>query len=201
MGIERPARRTPVTPEQVFVALGAAWQLLTGTPPDRKTILIFHAQSAFETGHWGKVMNFNLGGIKKHDPCDWTYYATTEDYTSDALANAALASSKPGAEVTLVKRGPGGIKLKFSGKQRTNCFASWEDLDSGARGYIALLLRRFPAAIERAKAGDAKGYVAELKKAKYFTGPADVYAASVDSITRSYGRKLANVMLPTVVML
>lgn len=201
MGIERPARRTPVTPEQVFVALGSAWQLLTGTPPDRKTIHIFHAQSAVETGHWKSVMNFNLGGIKKHDPCDWTYFTTTEDYASDASANAALALSKPGAEVSLVSKGPNGTKLRFSGKQRTNCFASWEDLDSGARGYIALLLRRFPAAIERAKAGDARGYVTELKKAKYFTGPVDVYASAVESITRSYGRRLQGVQFPTVVVL
>lgn len=201
MGIERPARRTPVTPEQVFVALGAAWQLLTGTAPDRKTIHILHAQSAYETGHWKSVMNFNLGGIKKHAPCDWTYFTTTEDFTSEKSASAALASSKPGAEVTLVAKKPERITLRFSGKQWTNCFASWEDLDAGAQGYVGLLLRRFPAAIERAKAGDAKGYIAELKKAKYFTGPPDVYATAVESITRSYGKKLANVMFPTVVVL
>lgn len=201
MGVEKPCKATPMTPEQVFIALGAAWQMLTGTQPDRRMIHIFHAQSAVETGHWKSVNNFNLGGIKKHDPCDWTYYATSEDYKSEAAANAVLASSKPGAEVTLVKKGPNGIRLKFSGKQRTTCFASWEDLDAGARGYVSLLLRRFPKAIEKAKVGDAKGYVAELKKAKYFTGPEAEYAATVESITKSYGKKLQNVMLPTIVML
>lgn len=201
MGVEKPAKRTAMPPEQVFIALATAWRLVTNTEPDRKTIHIFHAQSAIETGHWKRMMNFNLGGIKKHDPCDWTYFATSEDYTSEAAANAALASSKPGAEVSLVKKGPEAITLKFSGKQRTTCFASWDDLDAGARGYIALLARRFPAAIERAKAGDARGYVRELKKGKYFTGPEAVYADMLDSITKSYGRKLQNVMLPTVIML
>lgn len=201
MGIEKPSKLTPVTPEQVFVALGTAWQLLTGTPASRKTILIFHAQSANETGHWKSVMNYNLGGIKKHDPCDWTYFTTCEDYHSDAAVKLALASSKPGAEVTLVAKIGEKTTLKFSGKQQTTCFASWDDLDAGARGYVALLLRRFPKAVEAAKAGDAKGYVRELKAARYFTGPEDVYAATVDSISKSYAKKLQNVMLPTVVML
>jgi flagellum-specific peptidoglycan hydrolase FlgJ len=199
MGVERPAKRTPVTPEQVFVALGAAWQLLTGTAPDRKIIHILHAQSALETGHWRSIMNYNLGGAKKHGDCDWTFFTTTERFP-DAVAQKYVTSSKPG-EVSVLKQGDGWTTLRFSGKQQMNCFASWDDLDSAAKDHLALLFRRFPRAIEAAKKGDSTGYVRELKKAGYFTASEDEYAKTVTSIAKSYERKLVDVQLPSVVML
>lgn len=199
MGQEKPCRATPVSPEQVFVAMGAAWQLLTGQVPDRKIIHILHAQSALETGHWRSIMNYNLGGAKKHGECDWTFFTTTERFKDD-VAQKYVASSKPG-EVTVLKQGDGWTTLRFSGKQQMNCFASWDDLDSAAKDHLALLFRRFPKAVERAKAGDAVGYVRELKKAGYFTASEDEYAKTVNSIAKTYEKKLSNVMLPTVVML
>ena len=101
MGQERPAKRTPVTPEQVFLALGLAWQTLTGSTPDRKIIHILHAQSALETGHWKSVMNYNLGGAKRHGDSDWCFFTTTERLTHPA-ADKLLAAAKPG-EVTVLK--------------------------------------------------------------------------------------------------
>ena len=199
MGVEKPARPTPVTPEQVFVALGTAWQLLTGTPPDRKIIHILHAQSALETGHWRSIMNYNLGGAKKHGDCDWTFFTTTERFKDD-VAQKYVASSKPG-EVTVLKQGDGWTTLRFSGKQSMNCFASWDDLDSAAKDHLALLFRRFPKAVDAAKKGDPVGYVRELKRAGYFTASEDEYAKMVTSIAKSYERKLADVQLPSVVML
>jgi flagellum-specific peptidoglycan hydrolase FlgJ len=82
-----------------------------------------------------------------------------------------------------------------------NCFASWEDLDTAARDHVALLFRRFPKAVEAAKKGDATAYVRELKKAGYFTGSEEEYSKVVNSIAKSYTKKLELVMLPTVVML
>jgi len=199
MGQERPAKRTPVTPEQVFLALGLAWQTLTGSTPDRKIIHILHAQSALETGHWKAIMNYNLGGAKKHGDCDWTYFTTTERL-SHPVADKLIASSKPG-EVTVLKADDKFKTVRVSGKQSMNCFASWEDLDSAARDHVALLFRRFPKAVEAAKKGDATGYVRELKKAGYFTGSEEDYTKIVNSIARRYTRELTNVMLPTIVML
>jgi flagellum-specific peptidoglycan hydrolase FlgJ len=199
MGQERPAKRTPVTPEQVFLALGLAWQTLTGSTPDRKIIHILHAQSALETGHWKAVMNYNLGGAKKHGDCDWTYFTTTERLSHPA-ADKLLATSKPG-DVTVLKVDDKFKTLRVSGKQSMNCFASWEDLDTAARDHVALLFRRFPKAVEAAKKGDATAYVRELKKAGYFTGSEEEYSKVVNSIAKSYTKKLESVMLPTVVML
>ena len=166
MGQERPAKRTPVTPEQVFLALGLAWQTLTGSTPDRKIIHILHAQSALETGHWKSVMNYNLGGAKRHGDSDWCFFTTTERLTHPA-ADKLLAAAKPG-EVTVLKVDDQFKTLRVSGRQSMNCFASWEDLDTAAKDHVALLFRRFPKAIEAAKKGDATGYVRELKKAGYF---------------------------------
>lgn len=200
MGVEKPAKETPVSPESVFIALASAWQLLTNTPPDRKMIHILHAQSALETGHWRSVMNYNLGGAKRHEPCDWTYFTTTERFIP-SVADKYLASSKPGAEVTLLKEEGGYKTLRFAGKQQMNCFASWDTLDDAARDHLALLFKRFPKAVERAKLGDAKGYVAELKKGGYFTASEDEYSKTVASIASRYQKLLANVVMPTVVVL
>jgi flagellum-specific peptidoglycan hydrolase FlgJ len=174
--------------------------MLTGTIPDRKIIHILHAQSALETGHWKSISNYNLGGAKRHGECDWTHFTTTERFP-DAAAQKYITSSKPGSEVTVLKQADGWTTLKFSGRQSMNCFASWETLDEAARDHLALLFRRFPKAVEKAKAGDAIGYVKELKKAGYFTASEEEYSKIVDSIAKSYEKKLASVMLPTVVML
>lgn len=200
MPAERPARATPVSPVEVFLALAGAWQLLTGSMPDRRIIHIIHAQSALETGHWKSIINYNLGGAKKHGNCDWTYFTTTERFSSEK-ADQYLASSKPGSEVTLLKAEPGFKTLKFSGKQQMNCFASWETLDTAAKDHLALLFSRYPKAIEKAKAGDAVGYVHELKKAGYFTASEEDYAKTVNSIAASYEKKLTGVQFPTVITL
>ena len=200
MAEERAAKRTPVTPEQVFLSFAAAWQMLAGAPPTREVLHIIHAQSALETGHWKSLWNYNLGGSKKHGTCDWTHFTTTERFPH-ATADKYLASSKPGAEVALVKEDGTHKTLRFHGKQSMNCFASWEDLDSASRDHIALLFRRFPEAIERAKAGDVDGYVGALKKKGYFTASEDEYKKAVGSIAKRYTRELANVALPTVVVL
>lgn len=199
MGVEKPAKRTPVTPEQVFLALGTAWQLLTGSPPDRKVLHILHAQSALETGHWKSVMNYNLGGAKRHGDCDWTYFTTTERLPHKA-ADQLISSAKPG-EVTVLKQDDKFKTVKVSGKQSMNCFASWDDLDTAAKDHLSLLFRRFPAAVEAAKKGDATGYVRELKKRGYFTASEEEYSKIVNSIARRYTRELQNVQLPGVVVL
>jgi hypothetical protein len=199
MGVERPCKATPVTPEQVFLALGLAWQTLTGSTPDRKIIHILHAQSALETGHWKSIYNYNLGGAKKHGTCDWTHFTTTERL-SHPVADKLISSAKPG-EVTVLKVDDKFKTVKVSGKQSMNCFASWEDLDTAAKDHLALLFNRFPKAIEQAKKGDAKAYVRELKRAGYFTASEEEYSKIVDSIARSYEKKLSGVQLPTVIML
>lgn len=200
MGVERPARRTPVTPEQVLLSFATAWQLVVGQPPSREVLHILHAQSALETGHWKSLFNFNLGGAKKHGTCDWTHFTTTERLPHSA-ADKYIASSKPGAEVTVLREDQTHKTLRFAGRQSMNCFASWEDLDTAARDHVALLTRRFPKAIERAKAGDVDGYVRELKRAKYFTASEEEYMKAVRSIARRYTRELATVQLPAVVVL
>ncbi|MCX7063073.1 MAG: hypothetical protein NT024_00555, partial [Proteobacteria bacterium] len=169
--------------------------------PDRKVILVIHAQSALETGHLKSICNYNLGGSKKHGGCDFTYFTTTERFGRDK-ANKYLAGSKPGSEITLVSENADSTKtLKFAGKQDMNCFASWETLDDAAKAQLQLLFSRYPRALEAAKMHDTTAYVHELKKGGYFTASEEDYAKIVDSIARSYEKKLINVMLPTVVMI
>jgi len=48
---------------------------------------------------------------------------------------------------------------------------------------------------------DTTAYVHELKKGGYFTADEATYLKTVDSIAKSYDKKLANVQFPSIVML
>jgi hypothetical protein len=94
----------------------------------------------------------------------------------------------------------GGIKGKgpsgFSVEQRTkegygetertirDRFRAYGTAEEGAVDYVKLLNKRFPKALEAARAGDAEGFVRALKSRGYFTGDENAYVRSVTSLSR-----------------
>jgi hypothetical protein len=82
--VERVA--TPVTAQDLADALAAAWSSVLGTSPG-SAIQVLVAQSAFETGAWKAVWNYNLGNVK---------------YTSGTDFFTMTASEGSGASTTMV---------------------------------------------------------------------------------------------------
>ncbi len=58
------SKLTPLTREQAARALTAGYQQLTGVLPTTGVAALLLAQSAFETGNWQKIHNFNFGNAK-----------------------------------------------------------------------------------------------------------------------------------------
>ena len=133
-------QHTPLTGSQAAAAMREAFNARFGQEPGSRTLSILGAQWALETGGGGAMMNNNFGGIKG--------------------------------------TGPSGMSVRYgttegSGKDQvhiTDRFRAYKTAAEGASDYMAVLEKRFPKAFEKARNGDAVGFVHELKQAHYFTG-------------------------------
>ena len=114
-------------------------------------LAILVSQWSLETGGGKSMMNFNFGGIKGP--------------------------------------GPGGLSVSYktvegSGATETKIvalFRAYASATEGAGDYLKVLEKRFPAALKMAHAGDASGFVHELKRAGYFTGSEQTYTSIVSA--------------------
>ncbi len=157
----RPAGPREVAPRHTRLdlpearsTLAAAWRQKFGREPNDRTLAVLTSQWAMETGRGSAMMNFNFGGIKGTGPSGLTTAYRTFE----------------GHDATRVE-----IK---------DHFRAYLSAQEGARDYLDVLQRRFPAALERAAEGDARGFVHELKTHGYFTGSETEYTKAIGSISR-----------------
>jgi hypothetical protein len=148
------AVKTPVTAPQASALIGDALEHMTGEKPKPETVAILTAQWAHETGHGASMYNYNFAGIKGTGPSGLTVAQRTRE---------GYGSS----ERTIVDN-----------------FRAYQTAEEGARDYVGLLQRRFPAALDAAKQGDPAGTVRALKQAGYFTGDEVAYTRSVTRIAK-----------------
>ena len=189
---ELPARATPVSPVEVFLALRLQLAAQLGAPPPREAVAIMLGQMALETGRFRSVMNYNLGGIKcsKSWPGCWQHFATTERLPM-RTAQKYLDEVPQDSTVELVERSGDLWTLRFKGKHPVNRFVAFESLDAAIEHHVAFLLGRYRSAVEVAvSTRDAEAYVTECHRLGYFTGDADTYRASVRSLAREYARTM-----------
>jgi hypothetical protein len=189
---ELPAKATPVTPADVFLALRLQLAAQLEAPAPRHAATILLGQMALETGRFRSVMNYNLGGIKcpRNWPGCWQHFTTTERLPA-ASAAKYLAEVPPDAAVELVTRDGDLWTLRFRGKHPVNRFVAFESLEAAVEHHVAFLLGRYRSAVTIAvETGDARAYVRECHRLKYFTGPPDTYADSVASLAREYDRTM-----------
>jgi hypothetical protein len=167
LGPARPARlegaerkgnvapvRTPVTASQASALIGDALEHVTGEKPKPETVAILTAQWAHETGHGASMYNYNFAGIKGAGPSGLTVAQRTRE-------------GHGASERTIVDN-----------------FRAYQTAEEGARDYVALLERRFPAALDAAKQGDPAATVRALNEARYFTGDEVAYTRSVTRIAK-----------------
>jgi hypothetical protein len=57
-------RLTPLTRPDAAAALAEAYARVTGAPPSARVLALLLAHTAFETGRWQKLHNFNFGNVK-----------------------------------------------------------------------------------------------------------------------------------------
>lgn len=189
---ELPARATPVTPAEVYLALRLQLEAQLGSPPPREAVTILLGQMALETGRFKSAMNYNLGGIKcpKSWPGCWQHFTTTERLPA-AVAAKYLEEHVPDATVELVTRDGDSWTLRFRGKHPVNRFVAFESLEAAVEHHVAFLLGRYRSAVELAiTTKSAEAYVQRCYELRYFTADPNTYARNVASLSREYGRTL-----------
>ena len=149
---EVSAERTPLSGTQAARAISDAYRARFGEAPSQKMLAILGAQWSLETGGGRSMMNFNFGGIKGTGPGGLTVKYNTVEGS-----------------------GPSEIKIK-------DRFRAYNNATEGAGDYLHVLEKRFPGALKMARAGDAQGFVHELKRAGYFTGSEQTYTGIVTDL-------------------
>jgi hypothetical protein len=149
-------QRTRMTPSAASAELRRAWTKVTGEAPDDKTVALLTAQWAHETAHGASMYNYNFGGIKGTGPTG----LSVEQHTKEGWGR--------------------------NERQITDRFRAYENPEAGAEDYVKLLTHRFPEATSAARAGNAQGFVQGLKQRGYFTGDAQAYQRSVNSLSEQY---------------
>jgi hypothetical protein len=143
--------------QDVASALSSAWKGLHGEEPPDGLVAVLAGQVSIETGGGRGMLNYNFGGIKGTGPSGHSVRFRTTE-------------------------GYGPTEKKIVDR-----FRSYGSAQEGATDYVRLLESRFGTAMERARAGDAKGFVHELKKSGYFTGDEKVYSRVVHQVATELG--------------
>jgi len=191
---ELPARRTVVSPVEVYMALRLQLEAQLGKEQTtRAGAMILLGQMALETGRFEATMNYNFGGVKcsaSWKGC-WQHFTTTEHVEEDA-ARVYLATPPPGSKVERVGvDDKGRVILRFSGKHPVNKFRAFDTLDDAVQHHVAFLLgKRYRVAVMLAMAGRADDYAIALRSAGYYTGDAATYARNVRLLAKEYDGKM-----------
>lgn len=191
---ELPARRTVVSPVEVYMALRLQLESQLGKEQTtRAGAMILLGQMALETKRFEATMNYNFGGVKcspNWKGC-WQHFTTTEHVSEDEAARY-LATVPPGAKVERVGVDDSGrVILRFSGRHPVNRFRAYETLDDAVAHHVAFLLgKRYRTAVHLAMAGRADDYAIALRAAGYYTGDAATYARSVRLLAKEYDGKM-----------
>lgn len=143
-------------PEQAARELAAAWRAVLGQPAPPEAIALLWAQWALETGRGRWMVDFNFAGVKGKAPS----------------GGSALRWTSEGAE--------------DNAHRERDRFRAYPNAQAGARDYVDLLARRYPGALDRARQGDAEGFVRALARGGYFTSEPQAYLHALSSLSRQY---------------
>jgi hypothetical protein len=153
---------TPLSRDEASRAFLTAYQQLTGKLPTPAVLALLLAQSAFETGHWKSLHNFNFGNAK----AGLTYPLVTQFRCSEV--------DELGVE-------------HFYDPPDPHCnFRAYNDAAAGALDYLKVLQNR-PHWWQGLHTGDPSAFVDALATPpKYFTGNPAVYKRSVVSLFQTF---------------
>lgn len=168
---------TPATPAEIAEQLADAWPAVAGCEITHGELLACLAQILLETGtrmdHPGAgYWNGNCGNVRGDYAGWWTSFVAGEGH---------------GASAVTLEPGPGNRFRSYLG---ANDNAADPDVCArarslGVRDYVGLLLRKYPAALERARAEDFAGFVHALHASGYFTAAEGAYARAEDLLRHS----------------
>jgi len=150
-------RLTPLSQQDASRALAEAYARVTGGPPTDRVLALLLAQTAFETGRWQKIHNFNFGNAK----ADLSYPLVTQFRCSEVEQ---------------------GVEQFFDPPDSHCNFRAYTNAADGAVDYIKVLQSR-PHWWNGLQTEDPTAFVDALATApKYFTGNPAVYKQAMASL-------------------
>lgn len=175
-----PRTRTPWSTPDLLAAYAAAWRDVLVTEPPRAALAILWGQASLECGRGGAACwNYNVGNVRASADEPHALLPGAYEFGATVPPGATQIPTPPGAA-----QPPGTVcYLPPASVQR---FRAYPTLTEGCAGKLALILRRWPAAIDALRDAQdhdaATAYVAGLRG--YFTGDATLYAGAVRSLAR-----------------
>lgn len=165
-----PDKLTPLSHDDLIVALRDAFPVVFGRPAAASELAIYYAQCLEENGaKLDSLHCFGLGNVKA--TANWT--GDTVQYQCDETVSLAEATHAQ----TL---GPCALTPQSNGRVRVVCFpphpwTTFRAFDSAAKAaesYLRIFrLLRYAQASMRAAAGDAVGFVEMAARGGYMTTP------------------------------
>lgn len=153
---------TPLSRDDASRAFLTAYQQLTGKLPTPAVLALLLAQSAFETGHWKSLHNFNFGNAKAGPG----YPLMTQFHCSEVDAL--------------------GVEHFYDPPDPHCNFRAYDNAAAGALDYLKVLQNR-PHWWQGLHTEDPSAFVDALATPpKYFTGNPAVYKRSVVSLFQSF---------------
>lgn len=188
MGVFRTKVATQVSPEDMRVALGAAWQALWNETPSTRSTLLLAAHYSLESGGGRSCMNYNIGNKKAKPDGGWgdfTFF-TTWELVDESQAARDEAVNSDAAPCRRVSTNPNGtVKMVYSPNHPACCFRAYDSLDSGVADYLTGLKKRFSLAWDQVIAGDPVAFSHALKVQHYYTALESEYRLGM--VSRFYG--------------
>lgn len=150
-----PVVRTPVLAGDYARAVILAWRKAYQIDPSKASVGVLWAQYMVETGGV-HVYNWNIGNVK--------------EIPGDGLPYQMLHG---------VWEIVGGERVNLEPPDRGTWFTAFPNLATAMEHHFGLLRRRFSLAWPHVLSGDPDGFARALKAQRYYTAPADAYAAGM----------------------
>jgi hypothetical protein len=153
---------TPITAQDLANAISDVWESVVGGPPGQ-AIPVFIAQSAFETGDWKWIWNYNVGNIAGTGP------------TGDSYA----ATANPQSGVTSA--------------QAPHVWRSYDTLAEGVTDWLKIFAQGYPNSVAAAVKADIPGFIDGLwqgwgSNKHYFQGDTTAKAQYQAGVQRFYNQ-------------
>lgn len=188
-----PDRITVYEPQPLAAALRAACCSLPeiGRDPGDAALTILMAQIALETGRGKFCHGWDFGNIKASP----RYVGQYSCFKCNEVIGGKVKWFSPTTGGFSCPPGHPQTRFRaYADTDETRARAEPPALYRGTKEYVAFIGRptsRYHSAWLRALAGDAAGYVHELKRHGYFTADEQRYKRGVVSLTRSYAGDVA----------
>ncbi len=188
---------TTPTQQEMFTAIGMAYTKCMAGPPTKEKVCLLMAQSAFETGWWKFMHNYNIGNVKSvnGDGRDFTYFRCWEIVPTVSVKQLQ-AHTKYGHLVTVESEDTSGRSKIWLAPDHPGCrFRAYTSLKLGVYDHFTKLLDKYTDEDPSKDAwsfivkGDPVSFVRALKKKGYFTGDLAIYEKQVSSIFQSLCKK------------